>query len=76
MIYLLFYIFLALLTVTIMLTLRDAILKNGLSNSTFTLLTIAGAILAPILWVMIIIYVVCEMFNHVWKNRNTKIEQK
>lgn len=69
MTYLLFYIFSALLNLSAMLTLRDAILKNGLSRRSFNLLTIAGAILAPLLWAMTLAYGAYEMLKKVLKMR-------
>lgn len=62
MTYLLFYIFSALLYLSVMLTLRKAIEASGVSRRSFRTLAIVGTILAPLLWAMMLAYGIYGIF--------------
>ena len=68
MTYLLFYIFSALLYLSVMLTLRKAIEASGVSQRSFRTLAAVGTILAPLLWAMMLAYGIYEMLKKGLKN--------
>lgn len=71
--YMLFYIFSALLYVSVMLTLRKAIEASGVSQRTFRTLAAVGAILSPLLWAMMLAYGAYEIFKRELGKQNGKI---
>lgn len=70
MTYILFYLFSALLYVAVMLTLRKAIEASGVSRRSFRTLAIVGAILSPLLWVMMLAYGIYGIFKRVINKAN------
>lgn len=62
------YLFLAFLNVAIMLTLKEAILANGMGERTYRWLMLASAVFAPILWAMFIVAVSIDICRIVRKS--------